>query len=88
MSFAALKKNRGNFAALAQELEATASPQKNSSNKDERFWKAQTDKSGNGFATIRFLPPSDGEDLPWARVFNHGFKGPGGFPECPCLQTL
>ena len=88
MSFAALKKNRGNFAALAQELEATASPQKNSSNKDERFWKAQTDKSGNGFATIRFLPPSDGEDLPWARVFNHGFKGPGGWLIDNCPTTV
>ena len=34
----------------------------------------ELDKSGNGFAVIRFLPESEGEELPWARVFNHGFQ--------------
>lgn len=48
---------------------------------DDRFWQPSADKSGNGSAVIRFLPPPavDGDDaLPWARVFNHGFKGPSG----------
>ena len=83
-----LKKNRGNFAKLTEQLEATVSPQKNSSNRDDRFWKPQTDKSGNGYALIRFLPPSEGEELPWARVFNHGFKGPGGWLIENCPTTI
>ena len=88
MSFASLKKNRGNFAKLTEQLEATVSPQKTSSNRDDRFWKPQTDKSGNGYALIRFLPPSEGEELPWARVFNHGFKGPGGWLIENCPTTI
>lgn len=47
------------------------------SNDDERYWKAQVDKAGNGYAVIRFLPtpPVDGEDAyPWVREFSHGFK--------------
>lgn len=46
--------------------------------KDERFWKPTVDKSGNGFAVIRFLPPVDSEDTPWVRFWDHGFKGPTG----------
>ena len=88
MSFASLKKNRGNFAKLTEQLEATVSPQKNSSNRDDRFWKPKTAKSGNGYALIRFLPPSEGEELPWARVFNHGFKGPGGWLIENCPTTI
>ena len=47
---------------------------------DERFWKPELDKSGNGFATqlSGFLPAPDGEDLPWAKIWSHAFKGPGG----------
>lgn len=88
MSFANLKKNRTNFAKLADELEKTTNPQQNTSNKDERFWKPEVDKSGNGYAVIRFLPQTEGEELPWVRVFNHGFKGPGGWLIDNCLTTI
>ena len=88
MSFANLKKNRANFAKLADELEKTTNPQQNTSNKDERFWKPEVDKSGNGYAVIRFLPQTEGEELPWVRVFNHGFKGPGGWLIDNCLTTI
>ena len=88
MSFATLKKNRSNFSKLTQELEKTVSPQQTSSNRDERFWKPSVDKTGNGYAVFRFLPAPDGEDLPWARVFNHGFKGPGGWLIDNCLTTI
>jgi hypothetical protein len=88
MSFAALKSNRSNFSKLAEELEKTSNPQQTSSNKDERFWKPEVDKSGNGYAVIRFLPQPQGEDLPWVRVFNHGFKGPGGWLIDNCLTTI
>ena len=47
--------------------------------KDDRFWQPEVDKAGNGYAVIRFLPPVDGEDLPWAKVFSYAFHGPGGW---------
>ena len=45
---------------------------------DERLWKPELDKSGNGYAVIRFLPAVKGEDLPWAKVWSHAFQGPTG----------
>jgi len=45
---------------------------------DERIWKPELDKSGNGFAVIRFLPAVEGEDMPWAKLWNHAFQGPTG----------
>ena len=45
---------------------------------DDRFWKPTRDKAGNGYAVIRFLPQREGEDLPWVRYWDHGFKGPTG----------
>ncbi len=55
---------------------------------DDRFWRPELDKSGNGMAVVRFLPPPDGEDLPWARTWNHGFQGPGGWYIENSLTTL
>ena len=46
---------------------------------DDIYWKPELDKSGNGYAVIRFLPAPDGEDLPWAKVYSHAFQGPGGW---------
>ena len=46
---------------------------------DERLWKLDVDKAGNGYAVIRFLPAPDGEELPWAKVYSHAFQGPGGW---------
>ena len=45
---------------------------------DERLWKPELDKSGNGYAVIRFLPSCEGEDLPWSKVWSHAFQGPTG----------
>ncbi|AOO15708.1 single strand DNA binding protein [Cyanophage S-RIM12 isolate RW_01_0310] len=80
MSFASLKKasSKGDtFAKLTREIEKLNQPAAGSS-ADERFWKPEMDKSGNGYAVIRFLPAPDGEDMPWAKVWSHAFKGPGG----------
>ena len=55
---------------------------------DERLWKPEVDKSGNGYAVIRFLPEPDGEDLPWAQVWSHAFQGPGGWYIENSLTTL
>ena len=45
---------------------------------DDRIWKPTVDKAGNGYAVLRFLPATEGSDLPWARYWDHGFKGPTG----------
>ena len=80
MSFASLKKasaGGGTFEKLTREIEKLNQPAAGSS-ADERFWKPELDKSGNGYAVIRFLPAPDGEEMPWAKVWSHAFKGPGG----------
>lgn len=78
-SLSDLRKNRGGFDSLMKEVDKIANPegQKNS-REDERFWQPEVDKTGNGYAVIRFLPPPKGEELPWVRVWNHGFQGPTG----------
>jgi hypothetical protein len=89
MSFAQLKKSRGSFGKLAETLDKQANPQTNSnSNEDNRFWKPTVDKAGNGYAVIRFLPAPEGEEIPWVRVFDHGFQGPGGWYIENSLTTL
>ena len=56
--------------------------------KDDRFWRPEIDKMGNGFAIVRFLPEVENEDCPWAKVYSHAFKGPGGWYIENCLTTL
>ncbi|AGH06692.1 single-stranded DNA binding protein [Synechococcus phage S-RIM2 R21_2007] len=80
MSFASLKKasaGGSTFEKLTREIDKLNQPAAGSS-ADERFWKPELDKSGNGYAVIRFLPAPDGEEMPWAKVWSHAFKGPGG----------
>ena len=90
MSFANLKKSAGNFSALADQLNKTSSTtqQNTNSREDTRFWKPDVDKAGNGYAVIRFLPAPEGEDLPWVRLWDHGFQGPGGWYIENSLTTL
>lgn len=45
---------------------------------DERFWQPTVDKAGNGYAVIRFLPAPGEEDMPFIRLWEHGFQGPTG----------
>jgi hypothetical protein len=59
-----------------------------SKEKDSRFWQPEVDKAGNGYAVIRFMPAPKGEDLPWVRLFSHGFQGPGGWYIENSLTTL
>lgn len=87
MSFDDMMKNsRSTISRLTQELEKLNKGSE--SYKDDRFWKPEVDQAGNGFAVIRFLPPSEGEDLPFARIFTHGFKGPGGWYIENSLTTI
>ena len=78
MSFAQLKSKSGTFEKLQAELNKINEPVK-ASFSDDRFWKPELDKSGNGYAIIRFLPQPADEDLPWCRVWSHAFSGPGGW---------
>ena len=77
MSFQSLKKSN-TLDKLLGAAEVENKPQEKKSYVDERIWKPVMDKSGNGFAVIRFLPAPKGEDLPWAKVWNHAFQGPTG----------
>ena len=67
---------KGSLESLQQKLEET---NKTNSYKDDRLWRAELDKSSNGYAEIRFLPAPKNEDLPWAKLYSHAFKGPGGW---------
>jgi len=81
MSFDALKRSRGasvnDLLAAADKLTG-GTQQEKKSYVDDRIWKPTVDKAGNGYAVIRFLPAAEGEDLPWARYWDHAFQGPTG----------
>jgi len=78
VDFATLKRNRTNeLNKLADQIKKITSNESPAST-DERMWYPDVDKTGNGYAVIRFLPPPPNEDMPFVRVWNHGFKGPTG----------
>lgn len=88
-SFANLKRQSGNLDKLSKAIEALNTSSEGN-DKSDNYWRPAVDKSGNGMATIRFLPASatDGEDgLPWVKIFSHGFQGPGGWLIDNCLTT-
>jgi hypothetical protein len=68
----------------------TASPTEGAkkSYSDDTMWKPELDKTGNGYAVVRFLPTPDGEEMPWVSYFDHGFQGPGGWYIEKSLTTL
>ena len=87
MSFSALKRDSASaFQKLTKELEKVSSGESNA--KDDNLWKPEMDKSGNGYAVIRFLPAPNDEDLPWAKLFSHAFQGPGGWYIENSLTTI
>jgi hypothetical protein len=78
MSISALR-NQNSLDKLLQQVQKDESPTtEKKSYVDERLWKPNVDKAGNGYAVIRFLPAPEGEELPWVRVWNHAFQGPTG----------
>jgi hypothetical protein len=79
MSFEALKRNRASEISRLVSAAGDNDQQKaTKSYVDERQWKPTVDKAGNGYAVLRFLPAPEGNDLPWVRYWDHGFKGPTG----------
>jgi len=88
MSFSDMKqRSKTNLASLIKETEKISNPN-TFGDVDDRYWRPELDKSGNGYAIVRFLPAPEGEDLPWARIWNHGFQGPGGWYIENSLTTL
>jgi len=88
MSFADMKqRSKSDLSTLIKETEKISNPN-SFGDVDERYWRPELDKSGNGYAVIRFLPAPDGEETPWARMWNHGFQGPGGWYIENSLTTL
>ena len=88
MSFADLKK-QSKLGSLTQKLVKEVEKLNNTGgNTDDRLWKLDVDKSGNGYAVIRFLPAPEGEDLPFVKLYSHAFQGPGGWYIENSLTTL
>lgn len=96
-TFASLKSNSASsldrLTKQIQKLNITKSYE------DDRFWQPEADKSGNGYAIIRFLPISQedsvneaagdpGAGYPWVRMWKHGFQGPGGWYIENSLTTI
>ncbi len=78
MSISAMR-NQNSLDKLLQQVQKDDAPStEKKSYVDERLWKPQVDKAGNGYAVLRFLPAPEGEELPWVRVWNHAFQGPTG----------
>jgi hypothetical protein len=87
-NFANLKK-QSSLGSLTEKLvKQVEKMSTTSSGADERLWKPEVDKTGNGFAVLRFLPAPDGEDLPWAKMYSHAFQGNGGWYIENSLTTI
>ena len=88
MSFKDLKK-QSKLGSLTQKLvKEVEKMNNNGTSGDDRLWKLDVDKSGNGYAVIRFLPAPEGEDLPFVKLYSHAFQGPGGWYIENSLTTL
>tara|TARA_B100001057_G_C22754716_1_gene913227 strand:- start:395 stop:1300 length:906 start_codon:yes stop_codon:yes gene_type:complete len=87
MSFSDLKK-QSKLGSLTSKLVREVEKMNTTSGGDERLWKPEVDKSGNGYAVIRFLPAPEGEDIPWVKMYSHAFQGPGGWYMENSLTTL
>ena len=72
----------------AMETASPADGGKQKSFSDDTMWKPELDKTGNGYAVVRFLPTPEGEEMPWVSYFDHGFQGPGGWYIEKSLTTL
>lgn len=79
------KRSKNSVEDLSKKLESLNSKE---SYKDDRFWKPGLDSSKNGYAVIRFLPPVEGEDVPFIKLYSHAFQGKGGWFIENCRTTL
>lgn len=78
------KKSKSSISDLTKALESLDGKK---DYKDERLWRPEPDKAGNGYAVIRFLPAPKDEELPFVKVYSHAFQGKGGWFIENCLTT-
>jgi hypothetical protein len=88
MSFADLKKQSSLGSLTAKLVKEVEKVNNTGGGGDDRLWKPEMDKTGNGYAVIRFLPAPENEDLPWVKLYSHAFQGPGGWYIENSLTTL
>ena len=88
MSFSDLKKQSKLGSLTAKLVKEVEKMNNNTSSSDDRIWKLECDKSGNGYAVVRFLPAPNGEDLPFVKLYSHAFQGTGGWYIENSLTTL
>ena len=88
MSFKDLKKQSKLGSLTAKLVKEVEKMNNTGGNADDRIWKLDVDKGGNGYAVIRFLPAPEGEDLPFVKLYSHAFQGPGGWFIENSLTTL
>ena len=85
MGFSDMKKRSGDISSLSDKMEKMNDKK---SYKDDRYWRPELDKASNGYAVIRFLAAPGDEELPFARLYTHGFQGKGGWMIDNCPTTL
>ncbi len=83
MAFSDYKKNRK---AVNDKVDKKIEELNSNPFQDDRFWELNVDQAGNGSAVLRFLP-SPGDEVPFVQIFEHKFKGPGGWYMEMCLTT-
>lgn len=88
IDFSELRNKRGTSLDTLNSAMNKMSNTNNYSSDDDQYWKPEVDKVGNGYAVIRFLPAPAGEDVPFVRIWDHGFQGPGGWYIEKSLTTL
>lgn len=86
--FQSLKKNRSKSLEKLNEQLTKISSKSYADPNEGKFWKPTRDSAGNGFAIIRFLDSPSGEDMPFVRLWDHGFQGPGGWYIENSLSTI
>lgn len=88
VDFEALKKNRSKSLDKLNDQLTKISSKSYSDPNEGKYWKPTRDTAGNGFAIIRFLDAPTGEDMPFVRLWDHGFQGTGGWYIENSLTTL
>lgn len=88
VDFQSLKKNRSKSLEKLNEQLTKITSKSYSDPNEGKYWKPTRDTAGNGFAIIRFLDAPQGEDMPFVRLWDHGFKGPGGWYIENSLTTI
>lgn len=88
VDFQSLKKNRSKSLDKLNEQLTKIGSKSYADPNEGKYWKPTRDTAGNGFAIIRFLDSPQGEDMPFVRLWDHGFQGPGGWYIENSLTTL